>query len=136
MSRAVMNETAPISGPYHGSRAFASTVRAAVPACRPPRARIGHRAGPGSFSKAPVPARARGGIRAERRRVGDGERGRLVEVREVRDLIAREPARRMARQIPLRVGHPRQDRVERPVLGGQVDQQLVVGSHRRPSIKC
>ena len=58
-----------------------------------------------------------------------------VEVSEVRDLVAREPARRVARQIPLRVGHPRQNFVERPVLGGQVVQQLVVGSHRAASIK-
>ena len=48
----------------------------------------------------------------------------VVEVREVRHLVADEPAGRVGRELPLRVAHPREDAVEGAMLGGQVLQNL------------
>ena len=57
-----------------------------------------------------------------------------VEVREVRDLIAHEPAGGMARQIPLGVGHASEHGIERRLLGGEVFEKLYVWGHRAASL--
>ncbi len=67
---------------------------------------------------------------------GRGERGGLVKVGQVADLVPDRPARRRSRPLPVRAGQPGQHRIDDRGLGGQVRQQAGerLGSIRASSV--
>ncbi len=121
-----MNERAAIAGPYHGTRADGSIVRARA-------IRLSRLGPPGGeqLARRDRPARrdrrigaAAGeqhlGVGGERVRIGQRQRGTLVEEPQVADLIAHHPTRRRRRRVPRGVVQRSDDPIEVGVLGGQV----------------
>ena len=97
ISRAVMNDRAPIAGPYHGTRSFGSTVRAYVDeaaAVGPPAIEqlVGREVAALLVGDVGAAAQQRLGIDPERVGVGERQQRPLVEEPEVGDLVADRPA--------------------------------------------
>ncbi len=141
ISRAVIDDTTVMSGPYQGTRRRGSDARAASVSARRDRHSHTSASGPATarsastaLSTMPCGLGQVGQLGAEPVGVGDGEAGQVVEAGEVRDLVADRPAgRRRGREPGLGVERL-DERHEVGAFGEQVVAQRVeVGSHRWPS---
>ena len=133
ISRAVTEEAGPMSGPNHGQpggRVDRRVSRRAAPR-RAPRNQPsssrgdrggGSRAATRSGKSCPAAVSAAASRRNRSGSVTD-EQGRLVEVREVADLVGDGPPGGRGRQLPLLRLAAARDRVQRGGLGEQVGEQ-------------